>query len=215
MEEPVVVDLVADQCATHDLADLALVLTVVLQQVAQLSEDMEVLQLVVHQLIQALDWMKMASTNISFTCADFLTELLSRRYPNFSYLSILSQFELSSIEKIARLEKLMLHSTHTQMLKLHCPKTGKTLVADMLSCFCDRQTMAQIVGVAQELQAPVKTMETTTRTTLTAAVAVITTTLDTAMATNQTTAVMVVVIVAIAAMMVVMAMTAAMAEETT
>lgn len=73
-----------DPCATRDLADRARVLTVVHQEAALLWEDMEAL--LAQQLTPALDWMKTASTNISFTCADFLTEQLSRNYQNFSYL---------------------------------------------------------------------------------------------------------------------------------
>jgi len=57
---------------------------VVHREAALLWGDMEAL--LAQQLTPALDWMKAASTNISFTCADFLTEQLSRSYQNFFYL---------------------------------------------------------------------------------------------------------------------------------
>ena len=88
----------ADPCATRDLADRALVLMVVLQEAALLWLAMAAL--LAQLLILELVWMRMASTNISFICAGFLTERLSRKYQNFSYLLTLLQYELSSIGMI-------------------------------------------------------------------------------------------------------------------
>ena len=94
-----------------------------------------------------------------------------------------------------------------KLVKLQCRKTGKTSAVVMSSYFCDRQTMDQTVGAAQELQARAETTETTTLTTLTAVVAVTMITPAMAVAMETTTADM-------AAVVAMAATTAAMAEET-
>jgi hypothetical protein len=103
--------------------------------------------------------------------------------------------------------KLVLCIVKLILIKLHCPKTDKTSAVDMSSCFCDRQTMDQTVGAAQELQARAETTETTTRTTLIAVVAVTMITPAMAVATETTAADM-------AAVVAMAATTAATAEET-